>query len=289
MDKVLKNLIRKSGEGFTLIEILIAITILIIMTAIAVPYFYSFQKEADLNSSAEKIISIIRIAQNKTRAAEQGSQWGVHFLIPSGYELFKGSSYISAEEIYTLSDNIEIYDISLAGGGSDIIFNKLSADTNQFGSISIRLKNDIAKTKQISIQSSGQASVSAENLPADTDRITDSRHVHFDYSRAIDANSEELTLIIDSISVPPIKIFDNMQGGQIYWEGEIDGQKIKIHTHRLNNSDTQFCVHRDGYNDKSLEIKISGDSSGSLIKYDANGQIIDTGLYSIYLSNLVWQ
>lgn len=302
MDKVSKNLIRKSGEGFTLIEILIVITILIIMTVMAVPYFYSFQKKADLDSSAEKIISIIRIAQNKTRASEQGSQWGVRFENnsdpnPDKYILFKGSSYISADETYSLSGNIEIYDISLAGGGSgiDIIFNKLSGGTSQDGSISIRLKNDITKTRKISVQPSGQVSISEENAPIDT-RIkgtdTDSRHVHFDYSGPIDT-AEKLILVFNYDGLQEVKellISEILTADQkIYWDGDVYTQKLKIHTHNdIISGTTQFCIHRDQrYNTKNLQIKYSGDSGQYLIQYDINGDAAEDSIFII--DDPVWQ
>lgn len=112
----------------------------------------------------------------------------------------------------------------------------------------------------------------ATSSPSDENRIKDSRHVHFDYSRVISTAAERLILTFDYDSSPIVQeiiIADNLQDGQIIWEG----QNIKIQTHRLNNPDTQFSLHRDGrYNTKSLKVELSGDASGDLIRYQANGQ-----------------
>ncbi len=72
-------------------------------------------------------------------------------------------------------------------------------------------------------------------------------------------------------------------------EIEINGQKIKIHTHRLNNPDTLFSVHRDmRFNDEALEISISGDPSGNLIEYSADG--LTTTESSVFVNDpLQWQ
>ena len=163
---------------------------------------------------------------------------------------------------------------------------------SQSGKISLRLKTDPSKVRTIAIQSSGQITLGEEPSPTDTDRIKDSRHIHFDYSRVIDTANEKLILTFEGGVIKEIVISENLKDGQIYWEGEVDVggqiQKIKIHTHRLNNPDTQFCIHRDRrFNNKSLTITISGDLSGSLIEYSADG--LNTTKTSIYATNPQWQ
>jgi len=133
-------------------------------------------------------------------------------------------------------------------------------------------------------------------LPSDENRIKDSRHVHFDYSRVISPLTEELTLIFSNPPNPDVSqdiiIADNLIGSQIIWEGEISVggqmQKIKILTHRLNSPDTQFSVHRDKrYNTKAVRITISGDASGNLIQYQSDGQTAKGS--SIYVTDPSWQ
>jgi len=268
--------------SFTLVELLVIIAILLILIAIAIPNLRFFQKESDLENSAQEIINTLRLAQNKTLASEGASQYGVYFdnlTSPNQYTLFKGASYASRnssfDEIHKLPSSVEISEINL--GGSEVAFVRVTGIASQSGKISLRLKTDPSKIKTIAIQSSGQITLSEEALPTDTDHIEDSRHVHFDYSRVIDTATEKLTLTFEGPVTKEIIISENLKDGQIYWEGEIDvlgqTQKIKIHTHRLNNPDSQFCIHRDRrYNNKALTITISGDGSGSLISYTTDGQ-----------------
>ena len=107
--------------------------------------------------------------------------------------------------------------------------------------------------------------------------------MHFDYTRVIDTATEDIILNVEG-TVQSILIADNISSGQFFWEGEIEGQLLKIHTHRLNNPDTQICIHRDRrFNDKTLSVSISGDSSGVVADYSADGSIVL--IESIYVSS----
>jgi len=287
--------------GYTLIELLIVLGIFIVIGAIYVQVFQSFQKKTDIDSDAQKIFSVLELAKTKTLSSEQGSQYGVYFdnsIDPNQCVIFKGENYAQREpsfdEIYFLLDKNEIYQIDL-GGTSEVVFERLIGSAAQAGSISLRLKSDHNQAKTIYLSNSGAISFSAFPVVSDENRLKDSRHIHFDYGRLIDQATEIITLTFayDSSTVTQdIVIADNLYGGQIYWQGEInvagETQKIEIQTLRLNSLDTQFCVHRDRrYNNKALSITLSGDSSGTLLNYSAGGELVVQT--SIYASNIVWQ
>jgi Tfp pilus assembly protein FimT len=288
--------------GFTILELLTVIAIFFIICGIAAQIFPVFQKEGELSNSTEKIINILRLGQSKTLASEGASQHGVYFdttTNPHRYILFKGANYASREvnsdEVHEISKSVEIYEIILGGGGQEVVFSRLTGETANSGKVSLRLKSDNSKTKTIGIQSSGKITLGVEPLPSDSNRIKDSRHVHFNYSRAIDTVNETITLTFSydsSTVIQNIAISSNMVAGQIYWEGEVNvngqNQKIKIYTHRLNNPDTLFSVHRDmRFNNKALKVSISGDPSGNLIEYSADG--LATNSTSLFVNNLQWQ
>lgn len=302
--KVVRNLSVKNDAAFTLIELLVVLGVLITLTATTFPAFRSFQKESDLTNSVEEIINALRFVQNKTLASEENSQWGVWFstsTTPHQYTLFRGENYAlrasSSDRIHKLPKTIEFYEINLAGGEPEVVFNRVVGTTNQSGKISLRLKDDTSKTKQVVIGPSGQIMSAKEATSTDENRVKDSRHVHFDYTRQIATSTETLKLTFTynaSTVTEDIVIIDNIKGGQINWDGKVDVdgeiQELKIHTHRLNDTvlGTQFCVHRDKrYNTKALKIEIDGDPGSNLIRYTADGQT--TKGTSVYVSEPNWQ
>lgn len=285
-------------RGLSLIEVLVVMAILIILVTTFISGIDYFQKGSVLNNEVEEAVSFLRLARSKTLASENASQYGVFFDIsraPHQWILFKGMSYASREPDFDQAHEItkiaEIGDISL-GGASEVVFNRVSGTVDSAGSVSFRLIADSLKTRTVYIENSGRIGFTAPLSDNDEDRFKDSRHVHFDYLRSIETATEKLVLYFGDLKTEEIIINDYLIEGQIYWQGEIEVggeiQKLKIHTHELNNPYTQFCVHRDGRtNDKPLTLSISGDSSGSLIEYSADG--LNTNFTSIYVDNLEWQ
>lgn len=288
-------------KGFTLLEILIIVGIVAILAALAIPALHDFQLTSDLENSSQELINTLRLAQQKTIASEGASSWGVYFttsVLPHQYVLFKGDSYLSRDaskdEIHKISGAVLISEINL-GGGSEAVFNQISGTSLSQGSVVLALKVDSSKTKTVYIESSGQAGSALPVAPSDINRIKDSRHVHADYSRYISTTTENLILTFSydsSTQTEIIAITNNMKNGQIFWEGQFDVggqiQKLKIHTHRLNQPDSQFSIHRDRrYNNRVLKIKLSGDNSDNFIEYSADG--LNTISTSIYATNLQWQ
>lgn len=291
------------SRAFSFIELLTIVGIIAILAVLAFPAFHNFQLKSDLEDSAEEIINTLRLAQNKTIASEGLSSWGVYFTTttpPHQYTLFKGESYSSRDPlddtVRKISGTVLISEVNL-GAGQEVVFNKVSGDSRQSGSVKLSSKADASQFKTVYIETSGQAGLALPVAPSELNRIKDSRHIHLDYSRYIATTTENLvlTFFYDSSSqTEVVPIADNFSSGQINWEGQInvDGstQKIKIHTHRLNDPflGTQFSVHRDRrYNNKALKIELSGDSSGNFLEYSADG--LNTISASIYAANIQWQ
>jgi prepilin-type N-terminal cleavage/methylation domain-containing protein len=284
-------------KGFSLIEILVVLGILAILGLISVSFFVFLQKESRLSNVSEEIISVLKVAQSKTLSSQEDSQYGVYFnsaVSPHQYILFKGSSYLSRDtafdEIHLVPDITEFFQIN-TGGNNEIVFDRLTGSTENSGNISLRLAEDVSKTKVIYITNSGAIGYEAAVIPSDT-RSKDSRHVNFNYNRAIAVDTESIFLTFDNSIIKQIPIIQNLSGSQFYWEGSVNvngsDQVIKIHSHRLNDPDTQLCIHRDlRFNNKTLEVTISGDETGSLAEYSANGLV--TNYYSIYVNNFIWQ
>lgn len=123
--------------------------------------------------------------------------------------------------------------------------------------------------------------------------LVDSRHVHTAYSRIIATATENIVLSFDGGTVQTtVPIASNMTGGEIDWTGTAivggEAQTIRIRTHRLNNSDTLFSIHRDRrYNTKSVTLRLSGDGSGTFLEYSADG--LTTIKTSVYAGTPEWR
>ena len=251
-----------------------------------------------MKNTAEEVVNILKLAQNKSLSSEGNSQYGVYFkttVSPHQYILFKGVNFasrdVSSDQAYPIPAATEFYGINF-GGGNEVVFDRITGTTQNPGDVSIRLKDDNARQKTIYTDSFGATGFIAPLAPSDTARIKDSRHIAFNYSRIIDTATENIVLTFNGATIITIPMNSYLNNGQFYWEGttEVSGanQLITIHTLRLNNPDTRFSIFRDGrFNNKSLAINLSADSTGTLAEYSANG--LATEFHSIYVNGFAWQ
>lgn len=144
-------------KGFTLIEIIVAIAIVLIIAVFSFISLSAFRENQSLKNAVNETVSLINQARSQTLSSQEFSQYGVHFET-SRAVLFKGAVFLepSADNIiFNLPSLVEISGISLNGGGADLIFQKLTGKTDEFGIIVLRAKNDISKTKTIEIKNTG--------------------------------------------------------------------------------------------------------------------------------------
>lgn len=147
-------------RGFTVIEFLIALSILAILAAIVFTSMSRFRNSKALQVVAEDILSLLDEGRADTLSAKDSYAYGAHFE-SSAIVLFRGpaySSFDSSNKIVDIDGAVEISNISLAGGGQDILFQRLTGKTSQNGTVTIRLKEDTSKIKTIAIEASGVAS-----------------------------------------------------------------------------------------------------------------------------------
>lgn len=299
---------KETKKGFTLVEISIVVALIGILLGVSLAGFVFQRKRTDLKSSAQEIINVLRLAQSKTLASTDNTQYGAYFnnsTSPNQYVLFTGTNYAlrnpSLDVVYSLPVSMEFGSVNF-NGGNEVIFEKLTGETNQPGQLSLRIISDQSQTENVFVSGAGAASFLLPLLKSDEDRVKDSRHVHFDYNMpnfiSCPGTNPSLYLYFDGASSPQqtITFCENLIGGQLFWEGTVSvagsNQTLQIRTHHLQDvnypNGTQFSVHRDiRFNNKSFRITISGDSSGDLINYSADG--LTTTFSSIYVSNLQWQ
>ena len=148
-------------KGMTLLEILIVISIGAFLITTSFSSFFSLSKREVLRGEAFQVLSVITRARSQTLASKNDTQYGVH-LATSSITMFSGSAYVannSGNIVIKLNSAVSIATTTLSGSGSDIIFNRLSGTTSQYGTTTISLVKDTAQYKMIVIYSTGIAEI----------------------------------------------------------------------------------------------------------------------------------
>lgn len=149
----------KKNKGISLIEILIVVSIIVIISAIVIPNFSKFHNQQVLQNTTEDVISLLNEARNSTISSKNSNTYGVHFQIDKVI-LFTGASFTSdpSNKQVDLDSSVTIPvagGINLNGGGSDIVFARITGDTIEYGTIIIQLTRDVAQQKVITVSKIG--------------------------------------------------------------------------------------------------------------------------------------
>ena len=266
-------------NGFTLLEILIAISILVIMISIAATVGRSFSDAVNLDNSAKMVEANIKLAKTRSVNALNDTNYGVHF--EDNYiVIFVGGIFDDSDptnEIINLSDGIKTQNVSFAGGG-DLIFNRLTGVTDNFGSLEVALIKDSSKKRQIVINKEGQVNYTSFQTSVAAP-ITNARHVHYDLIWNIEdstvlrlewtVGSDTVTNDIDTAS------YFNSDKSVFDWYGttEVDGsdQTLRVHGWTDSFNETVLCVIRDQTEGNILNIYfIDGGTPKKITTYTAN-------------------
>jgi len=148
---------RNLVSGFSLIEIIVAIAMLLIVAGITLYSFSSLNDTNALEVSVAGAVSNLSEARSKTLASIGSNQYGVH-IDSDETVLFVGSTYSSTDPnnvTVSLNKVVEIANISLNGGGSDIVFDRLTGQTSEHGSFIVRLKDNTNASSTITIFQTG--------------------------------------------------------------------------------------------------------------------------------------
>lgn len=149
------------NRGFTLIELVSVIAIIIILVSIAIPIFRQIKATYRLNATASIIYADLMFA--KAKAIEESKDCGVKFCDSKTYVIFadnnNNGSYDSDEKIKEVKlDELGYKKISILSTPT-IIFNKYGLGKG-LANTTIDIKDDIfGKTKKITISKLGRVKV----------------------------------------------------------------------------------------------------------------------------------
>lgn len=129
-------------KGFSLIELLIVIALIMILILVIFSNFYKRKSTLDLDLTTKQIASILNEARSRAISQDKDSQWGVYFANSTStqpfYALFYSTYYSTSTTVkkYTLPNFIYYSTSSIPLGGSlTVLFQKLSGDL-QTGALS---------------------------------------------------------------------------------------------------------------------------------------------------------
>ena len=275
----------KFSAGFTLLEIVVSIAILILIASAASVSFSNSRNIRELTTASQNVLSILRTAQSKTLAGEEASPWGVH-IEQTQVVLFRGVSYAGAgfTEAYPLPATIEIANISLAGSGSDIIFKRIEGTTDETGTFELRVKSDTTKTFSVTVEGSGKVYQTGTAPTPTGTRLQDARHRAFTLGWSIQS-SAAITLTLETppypntISAVPMASYFDAGKTKFDWSGAVTvgttTQILRIHTTFLSATNTVLHIDRDcRKNTKKMRIDIDANTIAS---YEADCKTVTVG------------
>ncbi|MFT5280674.1 MAG: prepilin-type N-terminal cleavage/methylation domain-containing protein [Flavobacteriaceae bacterium] len=125
--------------GFTLLEIIAGIAILGIIAAVGIGSLSDFRKEQNFTGTIQETLALISNTKEDTLGSRGDTNYGVHFE-ESKIVVFEGSSYSSSDpdnRETLLENDITISDISLTNNATEIVFERLTGDVDEVGTITI--------------------------------------------------------------------------------------------------------------------------------------------------------
>ncbi len=147
----------KKNNGFTLIEILVAIVIISLVSLILLAGFKAFYRQRSLDGAAVQIHAMLNKARQQTLTSKNTAAYGVRFNTQAVY-LYQGSfSSSSPAPIQTLIIDrvVKLSPISLTGGTNDVRFTKLTGESSATGTIAVTLVENASSTRTFTIYQSG--------------------------------------------------------------------------------------------------------------------------------------
>lgn len=156
MEKASKHFSFYSKSGASLLEIALIVGLILAVLAIVFSGLASFRRISLLNSAGEQVASALHEAHSRTLSSREASQYGVHFA-QDRVILFKGASFISGDPANSetlMPAGMDISAITFNGGGVDVIFDRLTGATSQYGSVTLRY-GVFPRTLTVSILATG--------------------------------------------------------------------------------------------------------------------------------------
>jgi prepilin-type N-terminal cleavage/methylation domain-containing protein len=142
------------ARGFTLIEMMIVLAIIVILATVGFINFAGVRQHQKLDLAGKSLIAFLRDAQQKAISQESGSAWCVRLEnLETGrdsYYLYSGTCSGAPAVVVVLPSNI-----GFVTPTQDIFFSKVTGLPASAATITIRLEGDPSVTKTITVNAQG--------------------------------------------------------------------------------------------------------------------------------------
>lgn len=134
---------KKFLTGFTFLEILLVLGIILVLLAVAWPIGLDFYRGQEFETQTQFLIQTLRRAQSNSMAIELDSSFGV-YVGNNYFTLFKGNSYASPSRDIQYDEIFYLPDIISASGISEVVFSKFEGKPNIVGDIILASDSNVA-------------------------------------------------------------------------------------------------------------------------------------------------
>ncbi len=139
-----------SKKGFTIIEVLMSIAVIVILAGIGAPIFQSFQVRNDLDIASVSLVQTLRRAQLLSQAVDGDTTWGA-YLQTGSITLFQGASYAARstgfDEVFDFPSNITV------SGLQEVVFSEFYGMPQSTGTFTLTSINN--EVRNIAVNSKG--------------------------------------------------------------------------------------------------------------------------------------
>lgn len=125
---------RKNARGFSIIELIVVISVFVVLLAVSEIGFFNFRSHSDLEMATNNLVEALRHAKANAEQVQGDSKWGVG-LLGNNIIVFAGTSYELRD--MALDQTVSLPNGVLASGLSEIVFEKASGITLNTGSITL--------------------------------------------------------------------------------------------------------------------------------------------------------
>ena len=147
-------------KGFSLTEIIVVLAILSLITGISTYVFQNINRKQSLEKAATNVTSVINSVRSLSVSSKEFCSYGVSISTTSN----SISSFVVSdpncipddfESTSLLLDSFGVmaYDLTINGGS--IIFQKITGNTTNIGSFSLRPRNNLNSSTTITVYSTG--------------------------------------------------------------------------------------------------------------------------------------